>query len=108
MKTLLSGLVFLNVLVAGVAQVHAKDGDPLTQAEFEARAQKAEALAERVRRVHTYNDKLGKLNLKHGNWQRQGPSVNIPELDPKAAGAALALLVGGAFVLIDRKKRVAV
>ena len=110
MKTLLTGLVLLNVLAfGGVAQVHAKDGDPLvTQAEFEARAHKAEALAERVRRVHTYGDKVNKLALSHGNWQRVGPTAYIPELDPNAAGAALALLVGGAFVLVERRKRLAV
>jgi hypothetical protein len=107
MKTFLSGLVLLNVLaIGGVAQVHAKDGDPLmNQADFAARAQRAEALAERVRRVHTYDDKINKL-ANHGNWERRGPSVDIPELDPKAAGAAIALLVGGAFVLVDRRKRV--
>ena len=109
MKTFLSGLVLLNVLAfGGVAQVHAKDGGPLmTQSEFAARAKKAEALAERVRRVHTYDDKINKLANKSG-WERKGPSVNIPELDPNAAGAALALLIGGAFVLVDRRKRVAV
>ena len=109
MKTFLAGLVLLNVLaIGGVAQVHAKDGDLMTQGEFAARAQKAEALAERVRRVHTYDDKMNKLANSKGGWERKGPGVNIPELDPNAAGAALALLVGGAFVLVDRRKRVAV
>jgi hypothetical protein len=110
MKTFVLGLVALNVLAfGGVAQVHAKDGDPLVpQAEFAARAQKAEALAERVRRVHTYGDKVNKLANSHGNWERRGPTANIPELDPRAAGAAIALLIGGAFVLVDRRKRLAV
>jgi hypothetical protein len=31
--------------------------------------------------------------------------VQIPELDANAAGAALALLIGGGLVLVDRKKR---
>jgi hypothetical protein len=108
MKTFISGLVLLNVLAfGGVAQVHA-NGDPLlNQAEF-ARAKKAEALAERVRRVHTYGDKVNKLANSHGNWERVGPTAYIPELDPNAAGAALALLIGGAFVLVDRRKRLAV
>jgi hypothetical protein len=109
MKTFISGLVLLNVLAfGGVAQVHA-NGDPLlNQAEFAARAKKAEALAERVRRVHTYGDKVNKLANSHGNWERVGPTAYIPELDPNAAGAALALLIGGAFVLVDRRKRLAV
>jgi hypothetical protein len=108
MKSVLSGLVLLMVLAVGVAQVHAKDGDPLiTQAEFANRAMKAEALAERVRRVHTYGDKLNKLQLK-GNWERRGPTAYIPELDPNAAGAAITLLIGGALVLIERRKRLAV
>jgi hypothetical protein len=109
MKSVLSGLVLLIVLAVGVAQVHAKDGDPLiTQAEFAARAKKAEALAERVRRVHTYGDKLNKLQLTKGNWERRGPTAYIPELDPNAAGAAVALLLGGALVLVERRKRLAV
>jgi hypothetical protein len=109
MKSLLSGLLFLNVLFVGVAQVHAKGGEGyMTQAEFASRAKKAEALAERVRRVHTYGGKLNKLHLTKGNWERRGPTVYIPELDPKAAGAAVALLIGGAFALVGRRKRVAV
>jgi hypothetical protein len=109
MKKLLSGLVLLNVLVVGVAQVHAKDGDPLlTQEEFAKRAHKAEAIAERVKRVHTYENKINKLHLNNGQWERRGPAVAIPELDANAAGAALALLLGGAYVLIERRKRVAV
>ena len=109
MKSVLSGLVLLLVLAVGVAQVHAKDGDPLiTQAEFAARAKKAEALAERVRRVQTYGDKYNKLSITKGNWERRGPTAFIPELDPNAAGAAAALLIGGAFVLVERRKRLAV
>ena len=109
MKNFLSGLVLLNVLFFGVATVHAKEGDSLvTQKEFAARAQKAEALAERVRRVRTYNDKVNKMHIAQGTWERRGPTVYIPELDPKAAGAAVALLIGGAFALIERRKRVAI
>lgn len=108
MKKLLSVLVLLNVLVVGVAQVHAKDGDLMTQSEFAERARKAEALAERVKRVHTYENKINKLHFNNGQWERRGPTVAIPELDANAAGAALALLLGGAYVLIARRKRVAV
>ncbi|HEY2736170.1 MAG TPA: hypothetical protein VGI70_19365 [Polyangiales bacterium] len=105
---ILSGLVFLFVLAVGVAQVHA-NGDPLlTQAEFAARAKKAEALAERVHRVQTYNDKYGKMQMAKGNWERVAPTAYVPELDPNAAGAAIALLVGGALVMVERRKRIAV
>lgn len=108
MKNLLSGLVLLSALFFGVADVHAKDGDQLmSQKEFAARAQKAEALAERVRRVRTYSDKVKKIPGQ-GAWERRGPTVYIPELDPKAAGAAVALLLGGVFALVERRKRVSV
>jgi hypothetical protein len=108
MKKLLSGLVLLNVLaLGGVTQVHADAGHLLTQEEFMTRAHRAEALAERVKRVQTYSGKINKLNMDNG-WQRRGPAISIPELDANAAGAALALLLGGAYMLIERKKRLAV
>jgi hypothetical protein len=107
MNRLLSGSVILIVLALG-GLAHASDGDPLvTQAEFAARAHKAEALAERVHRVNTYQDKINKLHMGQGTWERRGPTAYIPELDPNAAGAALALLIGGTFVLVDRRKRLA-
>jgi len=109
MMKLLSGLVLLNVLVVGVAQVQAKDGDPLlTQSEFSVRAHRAEALAERVRRVGKYETKINKMQMNSTQWVRRGPALAIPELDANAAGAAAALLLGGAFILVDRKKRLAV
>ena len=109
MKNLLSGLVLANVLLVGAAQAHADDGASLmTQTEFANRAHKAEALAERVKRVNSYQTKVDKLHFNNGEWQRRSPTVQIPELDGRAAGAALALLVGGALVLVDRKKRLAV
>lgn len=108
MKKLLSGLVLLHVLaLGGVTQVHADAGQMLTQDEFMTRAHRAEALAERVKRVQTYSGKINKLQMDNG-WQRRGPTVSIPELDANAAGAALALLLGGAYMLIERKKRLAV
>jgi hypothetical protein len=88
--------------------VHANDGSLLTQEEFAKRAHKAEAMAERVKRVHTYENKINKLHNNGAQWERRGPAVSIPELDANAAGAALALLLGGAYVLIERRKRVAV
>lgn len=107
MKKLLSGLVFANVLLVGAAQAHANDGF-MTQSEFANRAHNAEALAERVKRVNTYQTKIDKMHFNNGEWERRSPTVQIPELDANAAGAALVLLVGGALVLVDRKKRVAV
>ena len=106
MTRILSGLLLVSVLGFGtVTTVHAS-GEPLaTQAEFEARARKAEALSERVRRVNTYKDKIAKTRIGQMQWERRGPSVNVPELDPSAAGSALALLIGGALVLVDRRKR---
>jgi hypothetical protein len=109
MKKLLSGLVFANVLLLGAAQAHADDGSALmNQSEFAKRARNAEALAERVKRVNTYQTKVDKMHFNNGEWERRSPTVQIPELDANAAGAALALLIGGALVLVDRKKRVAV
>ena len=109
MKKLLSGLVLLHVLaLGGVTQVHADAGKLLTQDEFMTRAHRAEALAERVKRVQTYSGKINKLQMDNGGWERRGPAVSIPELDANAAGAALALLLGGSYMLIERKKRLAV
>jgi hypothetical protein len=107
MKKLLSGLVLLNVLGFGVAQAHAADGDSLlSQAEFAARAHKAEALNERAKRINTYENKIAKMHSNANQWERRGPMVQIPELDANAAGAALVLLIGGAFVLVERRKQV--
>jgi hypothetical protein len=106
MNRVLSGLVLASLLGLGtVSTVHAS-GEPLaTQAEFEARARKAEMLSERVRRVNTYKEKIAQTRLGQQSWEKRGPSVNVPELDPSAAGSALALLIGGALVMIDRRKR---
>ena len=104
MKKLLSGLVLANVLLVGAAQAHA-DGSFVPQSEFANRARNAETLAERVKRVNTYRTKVDKMHFNNGEWERRSPTVQIPELDANAAGAALALLVGGALVLVDRKKK---
>jgi hypothetical protein len=109
MNRVLSGLVLVSVLGLGlVSTVQASDEPLKTQAEFEARARKAEALSERVKRVNTYKDKIAQTRFGQIGWERRGPSVNVPELDPGAAGSALALLIGGALVLVDRKRRLAV
>ena len=107
MKTVFASLALVGVLVLGtVAPAAAKSGDPLlTHEEFQARARRAEALAERVKRVHTYEKKLNKLRFGQMCWRRRGPSVEVPELDPRAAGSAVVLLLGGALVLVDRRKR---
>jgi hypothetical protein len=110
MKKLLSGLVLLNALVIGapLSRAHADDGSNLlTKSEFADRARKAEALAERVKRVNAYQAQVKKLQFNSGEWERRGPAVQIPELDANAAGAALALLIGGGLVLVERKKRAA-
>lgn len=97
----------LTGLGMGVTSAHADAGAPLLSAsEFSERARKAELLAERVKRVHMYENKIKKLNYNNNQWERLGPAVQIPELDANAAGAALALLIGGAFVLIERRKQV--
>ncbi|HKU40952.1 MAG TPA: hypothetical protein VJR89_22475 [Polyangiales bacterium] len=106
MTRVLSGLVLVTALGLGTVSSVQASGEPLaTQAEFEARARKAEALSERVRRVNSYKEKVAKMHITQGGWERRGPSVNVPELDPGAAGSALALLIGGALVLADRRKR---
>ena len=109
MNRILSGLVLLSVLGLGtVSTVQASDEPLTTQAEFEARARKAEALSERVKRVNTYKEKIAQTKFGQVGWERRGPSVNVPELDPGAAGSALALLIGGALVIADRKRRASV
>lgn len=108
MKKLLSGLVLLNALVFSAPLAQADDGSNLlTKSEFADRARKAEALAERVKRVNNYQAQVKKLQFNNGEWERRGPAVQIPELDANAAGAALALLIGGGLILVDRKKRAA-
>jgi hypothetical protein len=111
MNRILSGLVLLSVLGMGTASTVKASDEPLaTQAEFEARARRAEALSERVKRVNTYKDKIAQTHVYKmgGGYEVRGPSVNVPELDPGAAGSALALLIGGALVIADRKRRAAV
>jgi hypothetical protein len=112
MKTLLSGLVLLNILGFGVvgtspARADSSDGELIKQNEYAARVHKAEELGERVKRVHAYEKSIKTLEHNNGEWERRGPTVQIPELDAHAAGAALALLIGGAFVLVERKKQLA-
>ena len=108
MKKLLSGLVLLNALVFSAPLAQADDGSNLlTKSEFADRARKAEALAERVKRVNNYQAQVKKLQFNNGEWERRGPAMQIPELDANAAGAALALLIGGGLILVDRKKRAA-
>jgi len=107
MNRILTGLVLAAFLGLGsVASVQASGGSLDTQAEFEARAKKAEALSERVRRVNSYKEKVAKMRIGQPTLERRGPSLNVPELDPSAAGGALALLIGGALVLADRRKRI--
>ena len=79
----------------------------LTQAEFEARARKAEALSERVKRVNNYKDKISQDCRSDKAAGSAAGLPWIPELDPGAAGSALALLIGGGFVLADRRKQAA-
>lgn len=107
MNRILSALVFVSVLGLGATSsvVHAREGNTLTQTEFEARAQKAELLSERVRRINTYKQKIAHSRFAHAGFERRGPSVNVPELDPSAAAGGLALLIGGALVLADRRRR---
>jgi hypothetical protein len=106
MNKLLSGLVLFSVLGLGVTSAHANQGEPLlSQAEFSVRAHHAEQLAERVKRVQSYQTKINKLGFNNTQWERRGPTMQIPELDANAAGAALALLIGGAFALVERRKQ---
>ena len=107
MKKLLSGLVLLNALIIGAPLAHADEGNSLTRSQFADRARKAEELAERVKRVNAYQAQVKKMQFNSGEWERRGPAMQIPELDANAAGAALALLIGGALVLVERKKRAA-
>lgn len=105
MKNLLSSLVLVSALLLATAAPAAADsGNPLlSHEEFQVRAQRAEALAERVKRLQTYQIKLNKLG--HNSIHVRGPSIGVPELDPSAASGALALLLGGSLVLVDRRKR---
>lgn len=108
MQRIVSILVLAGfVLVGSATGALATDKQLLTQAEFEARAHRAECLAERMRRIHSYQTKLNKLRHKHNKWRPRGPSAHVPELDANVGGSALALLLGGAFVISDRRRRTA-
>jgi len=106
MKKLLSVLVLFHVLGLSAASAHAEDGlKYMSRSEFEARAHKAEMFSERVKRVHLYEKKVQQLQFNANKWERRAPTVQIPELDANAAGAALALVIGGALVLVERRKQ---
>jgi hypothetical protein len=79
---------------------------PLSRSEFEVRAHRAEELAARVKRIATYSKKLHDLSLRRGTFVPRGPVVNVPELGRDAMGGALVLLIGGALVLRDGRRRV--
>jgi len=87
-----------------VSQAQADSGKFVSQSEFQKRAHNAEAVDERAKRISAYEKKTDKLQGNAGKLQQRNPTVKIPELDPQAAGAALALLLGGAFVLSERRK----
>ncbi len=107
MTRTLSTFVLAGALIlGGTASVFAKD-KLLSEQEFEARAHRAECLAERVHRIETYQQKLNKLRFGHA-WHPRGPSVNVPELNPNLAGSAMALLLGGALVITGRRRRTVV
>ena len=109
MKSILSSLVLASVLSLGFsAPAAANSGTLLTHEEFQTRAHQAEALSERVKRIQTYQKKLQKLRFGQVCWQRRGPVVTVPELDPNAAAGALTLLAGAALVLADRRRRLSV
>jgi hypothetical protein len=108
MKRTVSTLVLAGLLtLVGSASSAFASGNLLTQSEFESRSHRAECLAERVRRIHTYQKKLNKLKYGHNKWKPRGPSVQVPELSANVAGSALSLLLGGALVLSDRRRRAA-
>jgi hypothetical protein len=52
------------------------------------------------------SDILGRI---FGGGESSSPSTpsSVPELDPKSAGAALALLAGGVLLLNERRRRAA-
>jgi hypothetical protein len=102
MKAQIASLILFATLLIG-SQASAQD--PIPEHEFALRAHHAEMLGERIRRTHQYQEKV--LKLRYNQFERRGPTVQVPELDAKASGAALALLIGGALVLVDRRKRVA-
>jgi hypothetical protein len=46
------------------------------------------------------------LEAQNPQRQKRPPQgANAPELDPRAAGAAVALLIGGALLLSERRRR---
>jgi len=110
MNKRLSSLLGSAVIGLGlcVGQALAQDDNFVSEAEFQARAHNAEAMIERAKRITAYEKKIRKLQADVGQWQQRGPTVQVPELDAQAAGAALALLVGGAFVLSERRKQLTV
>ena len=54
-----------------------------------------------------------KKKIRKGSWKHEKPVVtpprqSVPELDPNAAGGAIALLLGGSLVLLERRRRATV
>jgi hypothetical protein len=45
------------------------------------------------------------LDAQNPERKKRPPQGVAPELDPKAAGAALALLIGGSLLLSERRRR---
>lgn len=107
MKRLMSGFLLMGaLLLVGTAPAAADGGETLTRNEFEQRANRMEEFEERVNRVKTYQKKLEKFELGKNKWQSRalGPAV-VPELDANSSASALALVLCGALVATDLRRR---
>lgn len=105
-KTACIRAIVVASLLLGTAMPAAANGARLTRQEFAQRAHRAEALAERVKRLREYSKKLNALRFGHHGPQPRRHAATmgvVPELDANAAASALALLVGGLFVLCDSR-----
>lgn len=78
----------------------------VTKDEYKKALAEAKAKQERVRRIKAYRKHTRKFTTaKRFDGQKVKPATGVPELDPKGATSALTLLLGGALVLADRRRR---
>ncbi len=106
MKRIMSAIVLGGLLAMGTALPASADtGKTLTRNEFEARAKRLQELEERVKRVKEYQQKIARKEFSKDKWQKHGPAAEVPELSGQGAAPAFALVICGALVAADVRRR---